>query len=85
MPEWIIYTFAYIGAITVVSGIICGITIAVVRTARWKNDTDTEIAKLFSKTNALEGRWDSAQTVYRALWQAVDDINKRLRDAEKEA
>lgn len=84
MPEWILCVFAYIGAVAVSSAIIGGLTLAVARAVRWKRNTDAEIHKVGGRVSDRQEEIWHLQAQTKALWNAVEDINKRLRDAEKE-
>ena len=70
IPDWLIFTFAMVGATSVAAGIAVGIGFLIGRIVNWARKTNDRIIVL----------WDEL----KILWQAVDDINKRLGDAEEE-
>ncbi len=95
MPEWILYAFAYIGAVAVASAIIGGLTLAIARAVRWKRKTDEGYERMVGRTSLFSNRLCDLESREHAVWTAIEDLTKRLnrigetveelRDAEKEA
>ena len=94
MPEWLVQTFAIIGSAAIVFGLIVGV-VKLALAIRKKLDEirilqrRVEIVEDWRKFFESSLAWrkndiERLETERELLWEAVDDINKRLRDAEKE-
>ena len=94
MPEWLVQTFAIIGSSAIVFGLIVGV-VKLALAIRKKLDEirilqrRVEIVEDWRKFFESSLAWrkndiERLETERELLWEAVDDINKRLRDAEKE-
>ena len=84
MQEVIVNIFALIGVIAVGSAILIGLTLAVVRAVRWKRRVDAHLkewtsAYTFTPIEVVKERISNLPKEINNLWQAIDDINKRMK------
>ena len=95
MPEWLVQTFAIIGSSAIVFGLIVGV-VKLALAIRKKLDEIRILQRRVEMVEDWRGLFESSlawrksdierlETERELLWEAVDDINKRLRDAEKKA
>lgn len=94
MPEWLVQTFAIIGSSAIVFGLIVGVVklaLAIrkkldeIRILQRRVEMVEDWRKFFESSLAWrKSDIERLETERELLWEAVDDINKRLRDAEKE-
>lgn len=94
MPEWLVQTFAIIGSSAIVFGLIVGVVklaLAIrnkldeIRILQRRVEMVEDWRKFFESSLAWrKNDIERLETERELLWEAVDDINKRLRDAEKE-
>ena len=83
MPEWLVQALAIIGSSAIVFGLIYGAIKLVIAIQRKLADvawTKHRVERLEDITRSTE---KYCHGELKMLWDAVDNINKRLRDAEK--
>ena len=89
MNETVEYVFAIIGMASVIFAIVFGITVLVVKIVHWKNGKEYEVNKLFTRTGGIDRRLDELESHTKSetklIWQSIDDMNKRLKYAERQA